>query len=1325
MSMTEVPSTGTVDIPEWDQYLQSIIDTFQTDPNDFAAPSYRGRRLRIDMSIAKVANTVPLMRALLEAEFAKQKSAEAATTIINATKNPTASPALKSEVDTTLTTNHNAQAALAAPLRNSPNPLATKPTLKESAADKDNNARQAEAFMESLKSIASTNPTAKTMLDRFTNGKGNDADNYVNLSMMNIGGMLKWMSRSMPMDGYNPVGYTSNGADNGETNQLRRIVNTLGVSTDKAKITELAKQMVSFYDASQTTEDYLASVQKSTDTTPYNKDTFIASLSEYRAWVVSKAEFKDGKSKLESTDRSYFNPYAPGELSTYFKWLSDGDLLSRLNSVLKIGGVSSNGKDLTQIADAMKMDPTIRSAYIKGLNIVAFSNDRSTFFRTGKFESGLNTETSTKLIEKMQNVEIQSAVRDGVNNTATTEKNAVANDTKLTEAQKKSITAKIDRVIAELSTPEKITALSIESAMAMTNRRIGGGVSVGTELNSALADSVSLTGSLSKEFGWKIGSLIALSFTKEIFASESAELGAHYGLSYASKFVPFLGVHGRYEDIVAAITKNPVGVNIYAGLRMGTNRDQDTRLQKEVGKSAEAISKLTRDTKTIDAIDLKWIVTSPDIVESMTKNLKVFLEANKYDPAASDLVKETVMKSSIMEAMNIELLSLYRQKNDMWWVLDQAGVNFGQLAGLAYIIPGFRIARSDLVVEYTKSTATKKVGETINTIDGTTLFSTPVFRAGTKEYSVEFKKSDINKWLIVLPTGASWDTSSDGKNTTISGLKDNGIKVTLQDGKYKVEYDTTKPVSVVEWRKGTDAISTTDVTESLERISSIGEALSSPQVRKALSHLWLNPTRKPQANIFANAIQNIGTSPTATIEQARAEFIQLVTKPNTIKEFVWTVQVLSAMKNARQLSSALYDIRWAMMMDENQARNVSKSTNGSLEVKENMNDTKKRFDAMTSNSRMTPLLSQMGISPADYAGMIAWSGNKITLGAPKPGIMGAIASLKTETAYMARMPAGTVRFAQSGTREFAKDISATASPDQKAKMFDTILSSTSLDALSLRTNIAKTLWLMTKNSKGDALPDLEKVTFANLKDLMVTGTATINGRAIKMEWQKFWLCAYGDCTNPGITMEAGRISTPAIPGNNGVASVEISASEVVVKTETVDNYTTAFGTRHIGVNIGVWYEAKDPQTDVPATTTTNYRTEIQTQDVQVWPNNIQTINWNRVIVVNTGGTQTNIPLNSLTRVQAIALTQGQSITLPVSVSVTTPYQLVTPGYSVVNRNPATDSINGINAFVQSPMTDKDIWNSPQATQWKYDSNKYPTNAAYINFLLSTDFPFKQ
>lgn len=101
-----------------------------------------------------------------------------------------------------------------------------------------------------------------------------------------------------------------------------------------------------------------------------------------------------------------------------------------------------------------------------------------------------------------------------------------------------------------------------------------------------------------------MGGLIALSFTKEIFASESAELGVHYGVSYASKLVPFLGVHGRYEDILAAITMSPVGVNVYAGIRLGTNRDQDARLQKEIAKSTEAISGLTK-AKSIDAIDLK------------------------------------------------------------------------------------------------------------------------------------------------------------------------------------------------------------------------------------------------------------------------------------------------------------------------------------------------------------------------------------------------------------------------------------------------------------------------------------------------------------------------------------------------------------------------------------------------------------------------------------------------------------------------------------------------------------------------------------------------
>lgn len=59
-----------------------------------------------------------------------------------------------------------------------------------------------------------------------------------------------------------------------------------------------------------------------------------------------------------------------------------------------------------------------------------------------------------------------------------------------------------------------------------------------------------------------------------------------------------------------------------------------------------------------------------------------------------------------------------------------------------------------------------------------------------------------------------------------------------------------------------------------------------------------------------------------------------------------------------------------MMMDENQANTVSRSKDGSLLVTEKIQNTQKRFDAMTSNPKMKSLLEQMGISPADYAGMV-------------------------------------------------------------------------------------------------------------------------------------------------------------------------------------------------------------------------------------------------------------------------------------------------------------------------------------------------------------------
>jgi hypothetical protein len=78
-------------------------------------------------------------------------------------------------------------------------------------------------------------------------------------------------------------------------------------------------------------------------------------------------------------------------------------------------------------------------------------------------------------------------------------------------------------------------------------------------------------------------------------------------------------------------------------------------------------------------------------------------------------------------------------------------------------------------------------------------------------------------------------------------------------------------------------------------------------------------------------------------------------------------------------------------------------------------------------------------------------------------------------------------------------------------------------------------------------------------------------------------------------------------------------------------------------------ERKDPDTKQ-----VNIRTEIGVTEVSVGPNNIQLVDGNRVAVVVSGGTQTNIPLSSLTRDQTIALTRGQSIQISIPTTIYTP-----------------------------------------------------------------------
>lgn len=100
-----------------------------------------------------------------------------------------------------------------------------------------------------------------------------------------------------------------------------------------------------------------------------------------------------------------------------------------------------------------------------------------------------------------------------------------------------------------------------------------------------------------------------------------------------------------------------------------------------------------------------------------------------------------------------------------------------------------------------------------------------------------------------------------------------------------------------------------------------------------------------------------------------------------------------------------------------------------------------------------------------------------------------------------------------------------------------------------RNAIAKVLGIPEK----DALAKVSRDVF---KSLVVTGEATIDGKKVSMSGQSVQICAYGDCTNPGVAMKIGKISTPNIPGKQ---QVDITAMAETTLMGEVTRYNTVTG----------------------------------------------------------------------------------------------------------------------------------------------------------------------
>lgn len=180
---------------------------------------------------------------------------------------------------------------------------------------------------------------------------------------------------------------------------------------------------------------------------------------------------------------------------------------------------------------------------------------------------------------------------------------------------------------------------------------------------------------------------------------------------------------------------------------------------------------------------------------------------------------------------------------------------------------------------------------------------------------------------------------------------------------------------------------------------------------------------------------------------------------------------------------------------------------------------------------------------------------------------------------------------------------------------------------------------------------------------------------VTMTDTKYYLAAYGDCTNPGIALQVGKISTDGVQGS---AKVDISATAETAIMKEVTRYSVGYRLDTTGVSFAAGTEGKDKTIRTPDQT--EYRTETVTRNVQVGPENITGVQGSQVVNIPGGGT---VPVNQLTVAQRIQLLNG-TLTLPTQVTVQVPVNV--PGTVVVIRDPKAPNFNGVTSIILPPST---------------------------------------
>ncbi len=215
---------------------------------------------------------------------------------------------------------------------------------------------------------------------------------------------------------------------------------------NEKELMPIFKEIQAFYNAGQTTEDWLLAKGKaaSLEKVPAVEDGDIYEyFSTYREGTIYEFKKIDDKGtlQLESVDRSFFTPYAPGELNSYLRNLNHIELIARVKAIIKLGGgtLDQNFNRPAELFAHMQKNPTLRANYMRGLNLIAMTPNRAEYFRTGKLEAGISADKATKLVDYLKDAKNLTKIREGFQKAIEADKKGVEANTNLTPEQKKNI----------------------------------------------------------------------------------------------------------------------------------------------------------------------------------------------------------------------------------------------------------------------------------------------------------------------------------------------------------------------------------------------------------------------------------------------------------------------------------------------------------------------------------------------------------------------------------------------------------------------------------------------------------------------------------------------------------------------------------------------------------------------------------------------------------------------------------------------------------------------------------------------------------------------